>query len=362
MTLRIAFVRTISGFTELREPWQDLWSRAGGSIFQHHDWLHGWMAGIQTRRDIRILVALAWHDTTLVAAMPLAVHRRHGVRMLCWAGQLFSDYCDALTDRETVLPELWQAVLAAGGFDVIKLQQVRPDAACRSVLQAGPLASADRHERCMRIDIRWNSGAEFFRSLNKKGRNNHTRGKRILGEIGSEPVFRLIEPDRDATPMFDEIWRLKEAWLRVNDPASPLLGTDRVVQRSVLDGAWRTGLTRIFLIECGGQVAAASVNFVYANRMEAYLTAYDARFERASPGTILIVEYTQWACDRGLAHVDFLRGDEAFKSRLANAETILTGYQGARTLLGHLATSGHRLLSRRRGTMEAAPAKELEPV
>jgi len=159
--------------------------------------------------------------------------------------------------------------------------------------------------------------------------------------------------------------RLKQTWLRANDPASPLLGADRAVLRAVLDSAWRSGLAKIFLLECGGKVAAASVNFVYAGRMEAYFTAYDAEFDRASPGTILIVDYARWSFDRGLSHVDFLRGEEAFKFRMANAETLLSSFTGARTLMGQVAVSGHRWLSRRRQRAEVVSAlssEELEAV
>jgi CelD/BcsL family acetyltransferase involved in cellulose biosynthesis len=377
MTPRITFARSADEFAAIRTAWQDLWARSAGYIFQHHDWLSGWMNGIAIRREIRVLVALAWDNETLVGAIPMAVHRRRGLRMLNWAGQLFSDYCDGLldplNDPNAILPALWQAIMQDGGFDLISLQQVRPDARCRRLLddltrEPKELRPMERQERCMRIDNRWESGAAFFRSLSKKGRNNHTRGKRILSEIGGEPVFRVIEADQDPSQVFDEIWRLKEIWLRATEPTSPLLGHDRFVLRSVLDAAWRTGLAKVFLLECGGQIAAGSINFVYANRMEAYLTAYDTRFERASPGTILIVEYAQWACDRGLTHVDFLRGDEAFKFRMANAETVLSGYTGARTLFGQVARSGHRFLSRRRQSVEtaempsASPAVELEPV
>ena len=165
--------------------------------------------------------------------------------------------------------------------------------------------------------------------------------------------------------MFDAIMRLKESWLRANDPNSPLLGPDAVVLRAILDKAWETGIARIFLLECGGKIAAASINFVYAGRMEAYFTAYDAAFDRASPGTILIVEYARWSFDRGLSHVDFLRGEEAFKFRMANAETLLSSFAGARTLIGQVAVSGHRWLSRRRHRQEVVNASseaELEAV
>lgn len=46
--------------------------------------------------------------------------------------------------------------------------------------------------------------------------------------------------------------------------------------------------------------------------------------------------------------IDFLRGEEAFKFRLANAETLLSTVKGARTRVGHMALSGHRWLTRLR--------------
>jgi len=267
-----------------------------------------------------------------------------------------------------VLPLLWDGLRQAG-FDLISLQQVRADAGCREFFDT--LAGSDTswriepQERCLRIDNRWPNGAAFFRSLNKKARNNYTRGKRILTELGGEVSFRVIEPNQPSDAVITEMLRLKEDWLRANDPGSPLFGPDGAVLRMVIDHAWRSGLVKIFVLECGGRTAAVSVNFVYDGRMEAYFTAYYGEFERASPGTILIIEYAQWSFDRGLALVDFLRGEEAFKFRMANAETKLSSVTGAKTLLGHIAVSGHRWMSRRRQRTVAAetkPQDELEAV
>lgn len=361
-------------FAAIRPAWQRLWESAGGYIFQSDGWIGTWHSEVSERRDVKLQIALAWDGDQLLGAWPCAVHRRSGLRVLTWAAQLFSDYCDCLVDpaaeTDFVIDVLWKAILQSGGFDLINLQQLRPDAKCRLFLDQMAsngvrLQHGERSERCMRIENLWPDGEAFFRSLNKKGRNNHTRGKRILGELGGEVSFRSIEPTQDADGLLDEIISLKQGWLRANDPNSPLLGRDAVVLRAILDQALRAGLARIFLLECGGKIAAASVNFVYAGRMEAYFTSYDATFDRASPGTILIVEYSRWAFDRGLRHVDFLRGEEAFKFRMANAETVLSSFTGSRTLMGQVAVSGHRWLSRFRHRSEVAhtrAADELEAV
>ena len=179
--------------------------------------------------------------------------------------------------------------------------------------------------------------------------------------IPREVADTIVDPKAYADGRIYESY----AWLRANDPNSSLFGPDAAVLRAILNNAWASGIARIFLLECGGKVAAASINFVYAERMEAYFTAYDAAFDRASPGTILIVEYARWSFDRGLSHVDFLRGEEAFKFRMANGETLLSSFAGARTLMGQVAVSGHRWLSRRRQRQEIVsgrPDDELEAV
>nr|WP_294507733.1 GNAT family N-acetyltransferase [uncultured Rhodopila sp.] len=366
MKFRLEIVTDPARFEALHDAWQRLWEASGGRIFQSHAWMSGWLAGVRDRKEIRLQIALAWEGDRLAAALPCAVHRRSGLRILSWTAQLFSDYCDCLVepagDQAVVLPMLWDAMKQYGGFDLISLQQVRPDACSRTFLDslvhdAGQLQIEAREERCMRIENQWPDGHAFFRSLNKKARNNHTRGKRILSELGGEVSFRLIEPGQPVDSVMADILRLKEVWLRTHDPNSPLFGADGAVLRTVLDRAWRSGLAHIFLLECGGKIAAASINFVYDGRMEAYLTSYDEAFERASPGTILIVEYAQWSFDRGLTLVDFLRGEEAFKFRMANAETLLSTFTGARTLVGHVAMSGHRWLARRRARQEVAEAK-----
>src|SRR5207302_1549405 len=99
---------------------------------------------------------------------------------------------------------LWCGLHKFAGFDLISLQQVRPDATCRAFLDRlvnsdNRMRHGERSERCMRIENLWPDGASFFRSLTKKGRNNHTRGKRILMEIGGELSFRAVESAEESS-------------------------------------------------------------------------------------------------------------------------------------------------------------------
>src|SRR5689334_5366290 len=103
---------------------------------------------------------------------------------------------------------------AGSAFRRAELQRLlrlpdRSGARCRPLFAAlagdGASWRIEPQERCMRIDNHWPNGAAFFRSLNKKARNNHTRGKRILTELGGDASFRVIEPGQPADDVIAEM-------------------------------------------------------------------------------------------------------------------------------------------------------------
>ena len=98
MRYKVEVVTETERFVALRDPWQRLWTNSGGYIFQSHDWITGWLAGVKSRKDIRLLTTLAWTATDC-GSCP-AVHRRKGFRVLHFAAQIFNDFCDCLIDPE----------------------------------------------------------------------------------------------------------------------------------------------------------------------------------------------------------------------------------------------------------------------
>jgi CelD/BcsL family acetyltransferase involved in cellulose biosynthesis len=364
MKPRIEIITQRARFAEIKPRWDALWRRCRANVFQNHNWIAAWLDASHGLAVPRI--AVAWHDRDVIAAIPLAVRRRLGFRTLEWSAQLLSDYCDVLATPEGVphLPQLWDAVWQAGGFELVSLAQVRPDAVTRSFLDhagthQGMIERRGRQERCFAIDCVWPSSEAWFRSLGKKGRNNFWRGERILAEAGGEVGFYCLDPAvRSIEAELRHLLALKQEWMRTAGPSSPLLGRDGSTLEAMLRAVCGAGVLRLFVLTCGDRMAAGSVNFLCGDRMQAYLTSYDPAFDRASPGTILIVRYTRWAFDHGLRQVDFLRGDEPFKSRLANSEISLNHYVGARTALGRAALSAHRWRARLRGEQPGAPPGE----
>jgi CelD/BcsL family acetyltransferase involved in cellulose biosynthesis len=355
MAPRIEIITERGRFAEIQPQWDALWRCCKADVFQNHAWIAAWLEASGEYKATRIAVAWQGHD--ILAAMPLSIRQRFGLRILEWSAQSLSDYCDTLATPDAVsyLPLLWHEVWQAGGFDMANLAQVRPDAVARpffdqDVPRQAVTERRDRQERCFAVDCVWPSSEAWFRSLGKKGRNNYWRGERILAALGGEVGFHSLDPAKQSIDAeLRQAMALKKEWLRTTDPSSPLLGLDGRTLEAMLRAASGIGLMKLFLLTCGDRMAAVSVNFVRGDRMQAYMTSYDPAFDRASPGTILIVRYTRWAFDNGLRQVDLLRGDEPFKARLANTEISLGSYVGGRTAIGRATLAAHRWRSRLRG-------------
>lgn len=321
-------------FEAIRDPWQTLWTESKSSVFQSHAWIKAWLTHAEPAFQLRI--GLGWEDDRLVAVLPMVVHRYHGVRILEWAAQSVSDYCDSFGDL-AILTMLWSRLQAS--CDVIRLKNIGPDAQANSFLH-GSRFTVSTDDCCLLVQSQWADGATWFRTLNKKKRNNHARGLRILGEIG--PV-KVEYHNHLPAGLIEHLIALKLAWLRANKLSSPLVESGSFLLTSLTEALAEIGKLCIVLIRCGDEVVAASINATENDRLLAFFAAYDPKYDRASPGILLMNEYTKWAFDHGFVIIDYLRGAESYKFEFTTKQIDLSSFIGAPTLRGKLALVLYRI-------------------
>lgn len=320
---------------ELESAWQDLWQRSEGGIFQSYHWIKAWWATGQT--DFRLHVAVAWDDGQLLAVLPFVVLRWHGARILQWAAQSVSDYCDGLGDSQEVLRQLWTTVNARGGFDIVRLKNIRLDAIVRPILSQA-IAPGEPSDACLQVAKQWPDGEAWFRSLNKKKRSNCSRGERILSEMGKVTVRQIVADPPAA--LIKRLSDLKEQWRKANGLE---LTCDTAMLTALVDGLGKLGALRMVVLECGGEVVAGSINAVQGNRLFAFFATYDPAVARASPGIMLMTRYIKWAFDSGITEIDFLRGEEVYKFEFANKVVTLDVFLTSRTVFGACVLAAYRL-------------------
>ena len=68
MTPTIEVITAPERLAALKHPWRALWERAGGELFQSHEWVNAWSQTATVGSDTRLRIAVAWHGDRLVAA------------------------------------------------------------------------------------------------------------------------------------------------------------------------------------------------------------------------------------------------------------------------------------------------------
>lgn len=350
---RLEIVRSLERLHEVGPVWEALWMEADALVFQGHAWIAAWWGAVPDRDRRELFVVLAWRGDTLQAVLPLATCRWYGVRVLEWAAKDYTDYCDGLlrpgVDRD-LLRRMWDHAVASGGFDAAYLTHVLPTAAAtvftdRGLGSAGGLRPYHRQASSLRVVGPFASSQTWFDSHSGNARRNYRRSLKALGE-NAKVRFRLLPPDEPIGPALQRCAELKRAWCERNGLVAPLFDEDSPMFAALVGVLADKKLLRIFTLERDGVIVAMTVNFMQHDIMMAYVTTYDAAFERASPGTILLFDYIRWSIDHGATTIDFLCGDEDYKHRFANQRVTLKSFAAGRSLLGNAALSADRAVHR----------------
>ncbi len=351
-------------FSRLEGDWNKAWQDAHGTVFQSHAWISAWRRGDLEAKKWRLHLAVARRGGQIAAILPMAIRRYHGVRALEFAAQRFSDYCDGIGPPD-LLQALWLKVMQQGGFDVVRLRNVAPDAATRSAFASPSLSflTETDDEISLRLRSVWPNGEAWLRTLNKKKRSNNARGRRMLAELGEVTVecFHQAIPKDIILKLAD----LKKQWLHDTKAESVLLDHGPGLLMAFAESLAKANRLYAFVIRCDGEIVAGAINAIHGKSVWAYFSAYDPRFQRVSPGILLMTEYTQRALDDGFEEVDYLRGSEPYKFEFATTHARSSRFTGAVTVAGRLALSAVALqaaLQKRRARPSAEAAGELETV
>jgi CelD/BcsL family acetyltransferase involved in cellulose biosynthesis len=191
------------------------------------------------------------------------------------------------------------------------------------------------------LKSQWPTGDAWLQAHYPKTRNNYSRGLRKLQDMGPVEVSFHVTPPAGAV---ERLRVLKLEWTLANGGPVPLFEEEYLLS-GLVDALASTNRLLMALVTCGDEVVASSINATHGTSLLSYFTVYDPKYERASPGIVLLVECTRWAFNNGFTEHDHLRGTESYKLPFSNSLTMLRGYTGAATARGHAALMLRRMSS-----------------
>jgi CelD/BcsL family acetyltransferase involved in cellulose biosynthesis len=330
-------------FAALAEEWAELYRAAPRATpFQTHHWLNAWWCAYG--RPGRLLVSLVRdEDGQLVAAAPLHIRHRGPVRVLAPLGGSITDFTDVLV-AEDLLPAdqvprvataLAGSLLAAGGWDVLDLPEVRPGAAAELLSAAwpGPVWTLDSSPV---TELHVQSFDEVLARLSTKRASELRRRLRRSDELGlvltDVPCDDVEQGVRDLIRLHAAQWEGRGINV---EHLNPLFAEHLTTALGRMIRSGQAALTRFRL---DGEVVAVELELRGHDMLCGYLLGVDpALYKRMDFFTYLLRHVVGRTGERGLSTCSMLRGREPYKDQwrpvvVVNRRLLLGGHRRVEAL------------------------------
>lgn len=293
--VRVETLRSAHELDRLEARWKWLEMHCETTLFQRYELNRLAARWFADRETPNVVVA---ESDAGVAIIP-AVRRK---RELGFIGETLFDYRDVLAAGDpAVLERAWEELARLGlRLEVTALRGESVRERWRAV-RPTPFCNAPTTRRAEMT-------AENFVSSHHKS----AKASRRLAREG----LRLIRRENGLRAVAQWIYRHKAEW----QGQSENLFLDRRRQNFMLYllGSGALNCTVWSYEDAQADIAAALVTFRHVQTRHFYTIHYDPRWERLSPGQVLIFDVTRETLREGL-DVDFLTGEYPYKNRLATA-------------------------------------------
>jgi CelD/BcsL family acetyltransferase involved in cellulose biosynthesis len=290
-----------------------------------HAWLSLWLKieGKGTRPAVQV----AFRGDRLVAALPLVVQRRFGVKV----GELMGGSSSPLGDLLMADGEpdaTGQALLARardGEQQFVDIFGLPGESRLSALLPASELQLIRRVDAPV-LDLSQGWANVYNAKTSSKTRNLHRRRRRQLSELGDLEVSvarTADELDRAITDCF----RLHERrWAGRPDGSNFGTPDGQIFHRGAIQALAESDLPRIVMLRLDGRAIAFHYYLAFCDRMYVHRLAFDPDLGRYSPGLVNTLDAIEAAADEGLTFVEYLGGAERYKADLSDGRDPL--YQG----------------------------------
>ncbi len=292
----------------LRDEWSELAERSG-SFFATPEWLLLWWEHFGLDREL-LLTAGRGADGRLEAILPFYAWRTRPLRIVRALGHGAGDELGPIGERTVAGPALarWAE---NERFDLLLAEQL-PGEGWQAFLPGARLLSRGGSPVLTFDGLTWK---ELLASKSRNFREQVGRRTRAL-ERDHDVHYRLVTGPDGLDESLDTFFRLHGLrW----GPRSIIARTAQF-QRDFAAVAAERGWLRLWLLSLDGRPAAAWLGFRFEGQECYYQAGRDPAFDSRSVAFVLLAHTVREALEDGAREYRFLRGDEAYKHRFANAD------------------------------------------
>ena len=318
--IHIRHISTTEEFENLENPWSELLAENHiQSAFLSWEWLFSWWQVYDQEKELWLISA--WQNEELVGIIPLMLQdeKTNGLnfRTLLPLGSPQCDVSGFLVKnmREEILFALSKYLLEQRKlWDTLALNHFAPNdpalAYLKIIFQKEGFKTREKVSEHYYLELNKN-WEELLANLSRKFRKNLRRAARLAEGTGKVSLSHYSG---------DEVtWQIFQKIIDINQHARfPLIyqsPEEQSFHKELSERASKKDLISVFLLSIDNIPLAYEYGFTYKNRYEAWRAGYDMRFDPTiSIGKLLSKMMTEKAFALNYTEIDFLRGDEAYKT------------------------------------------------
>ena len=319
--------------------WDELAERSR-NIFATRQWLATWWRHFGRGRPL-LLTACRARGGRLAAVLPLYAASGHPFRVLRFVGHGPGDQLGpvcARAERPAAARALRRLLRErADEWDVFVGDELLADEGWSALLGAKTLS----RQASPVLRSRGRTWDDVLGTMSSSARKKIRYEERRLARE-HDLRYRLVDDPGTLNGALDALFALHSArW----SGDSPFLRAEQF-HRDFAARALRRGWLRLWLLELDGDPVAAWYGFRYGGVESYYQSGRDPHWRQMSVGSVLVVHSIRAAIEDGAEEYRFLRGEEEFKGRFADADHGLETVVLSRGLIGGAATAVRPLARR----------------
>jgi CelD/BcsL family acetyltransferase involved in cellulose biosynthesis len=301
----------------IEAEWRELERRAVGSIFQSFDYVDVWSRTAAGPGEIPMIVT-GRRDGMLAFVLPMAIVRRHGVRVLTWLAQGCANYGMALVEAQAfdaidapTVQQLLKLVARVGKAHAVHLeaQPLRWGGRDNPFAQ-GPHARLDANDTFV-LPLEEDFSAQYTRLFATSSRSRLKRKQRKLLQ-NFQVSYARITDRAQRNSMLN--WFLEKKRQRLGEKGRPNVFENQTVQKLLFTLAGNTADFDIDALSADGEPLSLAMTIRAGETAFMINTAHvGAQFSGYSPGSLLLHWLVAALHERGIRVLDFGPGDLAYK-------------------------------------------------
>lgn len=311
-------------------------AQASGNIFATPEFADSFLAQLAGDRTAHVLTFPAQGAAAVVVAV--VVERIAGLRVARLLGAPVSDDSSpacAPEDRSRAAMLLYDAADVSRA-DILLAEQLPAEHRWPELLKGHVLAS----DLSPVIQIGGLDWAAYLASRSSNFRQQVRRRTRQLERLGAQ--YRLADA-RSLEADLDTLFALhRERW----ETSATTFSQCEAFQRDFAYSALERGWLRLWMLEIDGEAIAATYGFRFGTSESYYQSGRSSKWNRFSPGLVLLAHSIRAAMEDGLSEFRLLRGGEGHKFRFTDAGLTLVSLAVGRTAAGRAAVAAARHVPR----------------